>query len=207
MAVSVDFYVGDGFGEYNLNLGGSGLGFYGDGGWGYSIEVGQYNGRTFVTDGNGVVHGGEGQNIKYFAPNSGILGQVGSGINLLSIPNSQSTLNIRFSSDTALQVQDAYIRLYDRSNVLNAPSGVTSKIAEIIHPYATQNATGSGSNTWFASNYLDLADSPGMSGWKAPGSGSIVADTRHDWYVGISASPNTIGSKTQYGLFFSCSYL
>jgi hypothetical protein len=30
---------------------------------------------------------------------------------------------------------------------------------------------------------------------------------RHDWYVALSAEPNTIGSKTQYGLYFTLEYL
>jgi len=30
---------------------------------------------------------------------------------------------------------------------------------------------------------------------------------RHDWYVALSASPDSIGSKTQYGLYFTLEYL
>jgi hypothetical protein len=206
MSVSLNFYGGTGLTEENLNLGGSGLGFYGDGGFGYSINVGEYQGRTFITDSNGVVKNSEIQNVKYFAPDSGILGQVGSGINLLNIPNNQSTLNIRFTNDTPLQVQDAKLYIYDRININNAPSGVTTKIAEIIHPYPTQDPTGSGSNHWITTNQLNLSNSPGISGFMAVGSGSIVTDTQHDFYVGISCSPNSIGSKL-FGMYFSCSYL
>lgn len=31
--------------------------------------------------------------------------------------------------------------------------------------------------------------------------------TQHDWYVALSASPDSIGSKTQYGLYFTLEYL
>jgi hypothetical protein len=37
--------------------------------------------------------------------------------------------------------------------------------------------------------------------------GGSGVDTRHTWYVGISASPLSIGSKTQYGLYVSLEYL
>jgi hypothetical protein len=37
--------------------------------------------------------------------------------------------------------------------------------------------------------------------------GSAHQSTRHDWYVSLSASPDSIGSKTDYGLYFTLEYL
>jgi len=37
--------------------------------------------------------------------------------------------------------------------------------------------------------------------------GNTHKSTRHDWYVAISASPETIGSKTAFGLYFTLEYL
>lgn len=37
--------------------------------------------------------------------------------------------------------------------------------------------------------------------------GSSHRSLRHDWYVALSSEPITIGSKTQYGLYFSVEYL
>lgn len=37
--------------------------------------------------------------------------------------------------------------------------------------------------------------------------GSSHRSLRHDWYVSLSSEPITIGSKTQYGLYFSVEYL
>ena len=37
--------------------------------------------------------------------------------------------------------------------------------------------------------------------------GSAHQATRHDWYVALSASPTTIGSKTNYGLYFTLEYI
>ncbi len=72
---------------------------------------------------------------------------------------------------------------------------------------------------------LDFTASPGMSGLNtsaaetlpsglADGSinwltnqGAAHESLRHDWYVAMSASPDSIGSKTQYGLYFTLEYL
>ena len=72
---------------------------------------------------------------------------------------------------------------------------------------------------------LDFTASPGISGLNtsaaetlpsglADGSinwitneGTAHESTRHDWFVAMSASPDSIGSKTQYGLYFTLEYL
>lgn len=38
-------------------------------------------------------------------------------------------------------------------------------------------------------------------------SGESCRALRHDWYVALSASPNSIGSKTDFGLYFTLEYL
>jgi len=38
-------------------------------------------------------------------------------------------------------------------------------------------------------------------------SGALLRDIRHDWYVALSATPESIGSKTEYGLYFTLEYL
>jgi hypothetical protein len=38
-------------------------------------------------------------------------------------------------------------------------------------------------------------------------SGESCRATRHDWYIGLSASPDSIGSKTDFGLYFTLEYL
>lgn len=214
MAAAINFYVNPATSEFNLETGGSGLGFYGDSGFGASVIVGEWQGRTYITDGNGVIQGSEGQNVKYLNSASGILGQASSGIGLTAIPNYQSTLNIRFTYDSAVQVQNAAVRIYDRSNINNPASGVTTKVAEIIHPSTVQGPTGSGDNFWLtpggSGSTVGLSPSPGLSGWWAGDGSGVVStrtDTTHDWYLAISASPDSIGSKTQYGLYASMEYL
>lgn len=200
--------------DYDLKLGGSGLAFFGDSGFGSSVEVGTYQGTTFVSDGTGSSRGGQANNIKYFNAGSGIVGTIGSGIGLRAIPNYQSTLNIRFTHSSKVKVQNCQLRIYDRANVNKAASGVTTKVAEIIHPRITQRNTGSGDRSWISPGgsgvVVNFASSPGISGVHAGDGVSQVSSkqsSRHDWYTAISASPDSIGNKTQYGLYFALEYI
>ena len=210
----IDFLINQTGFDYDLKLGGSGLAFFGNAGFGSSVEVGAYQGTTFVSDGAGTTKGAQSQNIKYLNPGSGILGAASSGIGLKAIPNYQATLNVRFTHTSQVKTQNCELRIYDRTNINNPASGVTTKVAEIIHPRVTQFATGSGDDTWISPKgsgvVAKFASSPGVSGFYA-GDGVTVISTkqsvRHDWYAAISASPDSIGNKTQYGLFFSLEYL
>lgn len=195
MAPEIHFLADDGIEIADLQ--GSGLGFFGAGGFGANVAVGFWQGRTFITDSIGTTQGPEVNNVKYLNAASGILGQVGTGIALRAIPNRQSTLNIRFTNDTPVQTQNTKLRLFDRFDPDNAPSGVTTAVAEIIHPGLTQTNTGSGSTTWQfpmgSGLVMTLANSPGTSGLSPNGPGTI--SDQHDWYLAISASPDSIGSK------------
>lgn len=203
------------------NLNGSGLGFYGEE-FGDSVDVGEYQDSTFITDANGLVEGPQVNNIKYTHPSSGSINGLDS-VALNQIPNQLATLHIRFTHTTAVRTQNAKLRIYDRSSINNVASGVATKIAEIIHTDTVQNANGSGDTTWIGSSsnpqtgtntvggsglVVDLADSPGSGGhYAAGGSVSTHESTRHDWFVAISATPLSIGSKTQYGLYVELEYL
>lgn len=203
---SITFYAGEDFTIYDASP--SGLGFFGDG-FGVSLPVGTYNSRTFITNAAGTIEGPEVDNVKYSASTSGILGQSGSGVLLREIPNYKATLNIRFEHTSAVKTTNAELRIYDRSNINNGPSGVTCRVAEIIHPDTVQNNNGSGDTTWInaagSGSPVPLVDSPGTSGLSP--SGIDTSDTRHDWYVAISPSPDTVGAKTQFGAYVSVEYL
>src|SRR3954465_7657346 len=101
---TLSFLTG-GFGQPINNLNGSGLGFFGAGGFGNSVAVAAYQDTTYITDGNGVSQGPQGNNVKWIHASSG---QVAGTTNLLlqSIPNYQSTLNIRFSHTSAVRTQN-----------------------------------------------------------------------------------------------------
>lgn len=208
MAAAINFYADTAF--FITNLAGSGLGFYG-GGFGQSVNVGDYQNTTFITDSTGAVQGAQVNNVTYQNSMSGIVNSSTSGILLTYIPNYQATLNIRFTNDTAVKTQNVKLRIYDRVSIDNEPSGVLSQVAEVIHLSTVQSAGGSGDTTWTSvagsGSVLTLAPSPGTSGlYAGNGSNSTYSDTRHDNYVCISQSPSSIGSKLS-ALYVSLEYL
>ena len=202
----VEFYAGEG--SNIANLSGSGLGFYGDAGFGYSVPVGFYNGRTFITDSTGTAQGPEVDNNKYAGASTVIVGQAGSGINLRQLPNYLATLNIRFTNATPVQVQNVRVYGYDRVNQANSPSGVNLMAAQIIHADNTQVMNGSGTAAWAnikgSTTTLSLTSGPGTSGFSPNGPGTT--DARHDWYLALSASPQSVGAK-EFGLYMELEYL
>lgn len=201
---TISFYAGDASLE---NIQSSGIGFYGSSGFGSSVAVGQYQDDTYITDSNGSINGGKAKNVKYFNSASGYANSV-SARHLRTIANGLATLNVRFTHTTGVKTQNVKLRIYDRSNIANNASGVTTRVAELIHPDNNENLVGSGSNNWETPNgtgFMTLASSPGMSGLSPSGSDTI--DARHDWYLAVSASPDSIGSKTQYALWVELEYL
>jgi len=201
----IDFYAN------TINLNGSGLGFYGNG-FGVSVNVGEYQDTTFITNGNGTAQGAQVNNLKYQNVNSGIINSATSGVWLTQIPNMYATLNVRFTHGSAVKTQNVKAYIYDRSNINNPASGVTTKFAQLIHIDTIQNNNGSGDTSWItpagSSVVASLCPSPGPSGFFAGnGSNSTVSAMQHDWYMAISQSPDSIGSKTLNGLWISLEYL
>lgn len=188
------WYAGEGTAIANLS--GSGIGFFSANGFGYSIPVGSYNERTFVTDSTGTVQNIEIDNCKYAASGTVVFGQTGSGINLLQLPNYLATVNPRFTHSAPVQVQN--VRLYgsDRVHKNNNPSGVDIYAAQIIHPTTTQTLNGSGSPIWTrllgSGSYLAMAGGQGVSGLGV--NGTLTSSDQHDFYVAVSVSPARVGA-------------
>lgn len=182
----------------------SGIGFYGST-FGTSVQVGQYQDTTFITNSTGNVNGGQANNAKYLNTGSGTIN--GTTLALRDIHNVSGTLNIRFTHTSAVQTANAVLRIFDRVNSANGPSGVNCMVASLIHPYA--GVTGSGSAVWIDASgsvaQLSLADSPGEGGTSP--NGAATSDDQHDWYVLLSAKPQNIGAKTQFGLYVELQYM
>ena len=91
-----------------------------------------------------------------------------------------------------------------------AASGVTTKVAELVHPANSQAViSNSSDSTWStpagSADIMTLTASPGESGQRP--NGPQTSDTVHDWFAVISASPDSIGDKTLYGLYVELEYL
>lgn len=203
MAANISFFATS---NHITNLGGSGLGFYGSA-FGQSVQVGSYQDTTFITNSNGTLQGPQANNNKWVHPASASINGA-AAVSLLAVPNYLATLNIRFTNDTAVRTQNAKLYLFDRTSINNNPSGVTTKVAEVVHPDTVQNVNGSGSSVWETprgSSYMSLIASPGMSGQRP--NGASTSSDRHDYFVNISPSPDSVGSKELFGLFVELEYL
>lgn len=308
-------------------LSGSGLAFYGASA-GSSVQIGAYQDNTYVANADGSIYKDATNNIKYVAnthPSGMTVTSEAGGSNLnvglSGVKTYQATLGIEFGHSTSVNIQNAQLRIYDRTNINYPASGVNTKVAEIINhngvSHSSQgslgvssNAVGSGDCFWWGEpwptqyvtkNYftnssgevfvngssavsnvngdsrlsaaaiagsyatvggtgivVPLSNSPGSGqkqlqpseiagstgGGTTPGlmwpkwsqyvssteqsnlfgsrnsfgDGSLAAnigktyggtgvDTHHTWAVALSASPLSIGSKEQYGLYISLEYL
>jgi hypothetical protein len=214
---------------------GSGLGFYGKG-FGISVPIGTRQETTFVTNANGISEGPQLNNTEAvdIVNDPGTVSINGSNpINNTNLPNFLCPLNIRFTNSTPVRVQNCKLRIFDRNNINNPASGVTTYVYEARHPSTLQSVGGLAhrgtlSHAWETFDPITpVADmiftsSPGVSGTNTNTSdlqtnqstlkfetreGPLHSSLRHDWYVAISSEPESIGSKTQYGLYFSVEYL
>lgn len=211
MAAAIKFY-GDASG-YSTEIGtGSGIGFYGAS-HGASVQVGSYQDTTFMTDGTGAADYGQITNCKYPGNSSGVEIDGGSEVQLSGVSTQSGTLNVRFTYDTAVKTQNCELRIYDRSNIASGAVGVTTQVAQLCNGGSGVNQTSgtaqAAHNGWMAlagsGTIMTLLYSAGESGLSP--SGTSTEDDRHDWYVCLSATPTSIGSKTDYGLYVELEYL
>lgn len=204
---TITFYGGGG--PYAIaNLLNSGIAYFGNG-FGTSVSVGEYADQAYISDGAGTQDGGRINYTKYFNASSGEING-GSAVHVKAIPNYLANLNIRFEHGSAVKTQNAKLYIFDRTDKNLDPSGVTTQVYESRHVTVDQDiADGSGLDTWTyvhgSAVVLDLLDSPATSGTSPAGASST--DTRHDWYVNISPSPDSIGSKELFGARVEIEYL
>lgn len=221
-------------GELINHAAGSGIGFYGSN-FGVSVPIGTRQSTTFVTNSLGATQGSQLNNTTMQTSGNintpGTVRVNGAGaINLDRLPNYLCPLNIRFTHTEPVRVQNCKLRIFDRNNINNHASGVVTYVYEARHPATSQNLPnlshrGRTENSWYEYDPLDamtdmnFTSSPGVSGtntnvqdvgtdlrWESR-EGSLHESARHDWYVALSSEPITVGSKTQYGLYFSLEYL
>lgn len=212
MAAAVDFYAGQGT---LVDLSGSGIGFYGAS-FGTSVQVGQYQDSSFITNSAGSAQGPVTNNTKYQGDVSGVSLEGQSVIHISGLPLLSGTLNVRFTNDTDVNTQNGEARVFDRTDTDAGASGVTSQIAQLVQGGSGVEPTTGDAQTWDvgedgwqtlagSGTVMVLLNNPG-SGGLGP-SGASQEDIRHDWYLAMSATPDSIGSKTLYGLFVQLEFL
>jgi hypothetical protein len=184
------------------SLGLSGIGLFGST-FGQSTNVGSYQDSTYETDSNGTQQGKTLSNIKWAHAQSGYVNGANL-LNLLAIPNTDSTINIRFTHTSQVSLVNARLWITDRSSTTGIPAGVTTKISQLIHTGVSQVANGLGNSTWSTlggTGYLSLSNSPGSGLLAVTG-----ANARHDFFIAVSQSPDSVGSKLST-LRFMAEYL
>lgn len=164
---SISFEVLD-----NSNIGsgisGSGLGFYGSGGFGTSVPLLNYQGTTYVTSADGTSQGPSARNVKYRSDlvGSGCEITAGNATGVLhQLNSSEATLVIHFDHSAAVKVQNTQLRIYDRDNIDYPATGVVTKVAEIVN-FGGQNYTGW--NTSAGNDFLTVTGSGDALWWGAP---------------------------------------
>lgn len=244
MAAAIKFYanIKDGANTEINHTAGSGIGFYGAG-FGVSVPINSQQSSTYVTNADGTSQGSQLNNTSLSTVGTSVTAGTVSinsstAINNNNLPNYLCPLNIRFTNDEAVRVQNCKLRIFDRNSIDNPASGVTTYVYESRHPATLQTITnlshrGRLSNSWVEftptiSGAIDdgvqvsdmyFTSSPGVSGLNTNTTdtdanlnyvtrdGADHSSTQHDWYVALSSEPETIGSKTQYGLYFAVEYL
>jgi hypothetical protein len=128
-------------------------------------------------------------------PRPGRLGRRPDGI-----PNYQATLNVRFNYDTAVKVQNAELRIYDRTDPEQAGQRRDHQGRRNHPPRHHPGQHRLGRHHLAHSGRLRLhrlpRPSPGVSGlFAGNGNNGQWTDTQHDWYVAISASPTPSAAR------------
>lgn len=207
---------------------GSGLGFYGAG-YGVSVPIGGRQDTTWLTNSNGTATERIQLNNSKYAGTNLVSLNGASAIAVDRVPNNKCPLNIRFEHDEPVRVQNVKARSFNRNDIAQHASGVSTFLYEARHPSTNQalddlQFKGRNEATWYEfdpaepMSDMPMTNSPGVSGCNSdtnetnPALGYTTTQgpdhvsRRHDWYVAMSVEPHTIGSKL-FGLYFSCEYL
>jgi len=183
MAITFDWLGHDGS-DWNFNIGLTNLiGFYGPGGYGSPIQVGSYNDqmhiRTSQSDDSDACAPPHLTNLKYVNDNEVSING-GSPVALTSVVQ-ENCIKIQVSSDSNITIVGSRFYAYDGANVDNPPTNITFKAFKL------------GDTTWSQphgrANALDCGT-------------STTPATQHNFYIGMSLSPNSTGAATLFAMRF-----
>ena len=198
MATTIQWFGGAGSPEIQPAASGglNTAGFFGSA-FGFSIRVGEYNNTTYRTNSNGTSDGGALPNTRFANTSGAFVGSELVATELLEVDNAEATINILLTTDAAIQTQNSKLRAFDRTDINNNPSGVVIRAAEIAKDQSV--VRGSGDTSWTviagSGNVLSLAD-------------QTTADfVAHNWFIALTATPTSIGEKTNIGFYFETEFL
>ena len=183
------------------------LAFMGAGGYGFSVVVGSYQDNSYSSNSDGTEASGAVPNLKYASATGAYVGTEETASPLSgasgSIQCGESTLHIQFdSSDIGnTEVQNVFFRAYQTPNINSAPSGCTVRAFEL---------KGDASGASESSDWNEFGDST----WTTlSGSGSMLQlgdqawpSDQKDFYIGLTASPDSIGAKSGWAMLIELEY-
>jgi hypothetical protein len=154
------------------------------GSFGAAVTVSEYNTSTHVESSVGADDSSANtpNNNKYIASGTADWGD--GTENLDQIATTEAALKINFSHGSSVVTSNTKFYAYDGTTPATAPTGVTFYAAE-VGDSAWTNAEGSGSA-------LAIDDD--------------TTGTSHDYFIAVSASPESVGLKTAFKLRIELTY-
>lgn len=185
------------------------IGFFGAGGprgVPFAVIVDKYQDSTYITNTSGENMGiapfgikasGELNNTKFEDTNLANINGVG-GIELSGIPQLSGTLLIRFEPSGSIEVRTQNVLL--RTVVLTATSGIDD-IAGVVVGLKVQGFEPTADNLWTQTAGGGALDN------RIFFTDHNVPDLVHDFFVSLSASPEAVGERNDFGMFFIVEFL
>lgn len=161
------------------------IGFYGAGGYGSPIQVGQYNDSMHVRLGISASEDSDAcypdhlTNLKYISDNQ--VSVNGAAPKLLTDVVDRELIRITVLSNTNITITGSRFYAFDGTNVENPPANVIFKAFKL------------GDNKWSQPHGRSNALSLGTR---------TTAATTHHFYIGMSLSPTSTGSQTLFAVRF-----
>ncbi len=185
------------------------VGFFGAGGpegIPFAVIVSRYQDATFITNTSGFNLGrdpyglpGSGELINHKFVDTSTANVSGTGeVSLINVTRPSGTLLVRFLASGTTEVRTQNAILY--TVVLNASSGVDD-VTSVVAGLKVQGYEPEVDSTWT----------------QTAGAGAIdnrllildhdVAELQHDFFVGLSASPENVGERNDFGFFMVIEFL
>jgi len=156
-----------------------------------AITVGAYNDSTHVESSVGAndSDGNTPNNVKFISATGGTGGDSqadwGDGTeDLDAILDGECTLKITFADDASVTTTGCIFYAYDGSTTTAVPTGVTF--------YAAEKGDANWTNAEGSAAAVSITDD--------------TASTSHDYYIAVSASPESVGEKTAFALRIELTY-
>lgn len=185
------------------------VGFFGTGGpegTPFAVIVDRYQDKTFITNMSGTNLGkapwglrasGQLNNSKFITSNS--VNVAGQGtVNVSTVPFASGTLLIRFAPSGAASVRTQNAAL--RAVILNATSGVND-ITSVVTSLKIQGFEPVNDAIWTQMAGVGAIDN------QLPFNDHTVALNQHDFFACLSASPETVGQRNNFGFFMILEFL